>query len=232
MPSAPAPHATAPREVAFHFDIMCPYAYQTSLWMREVRDLLDLEVDWRFFSLEEINRVEGKKHPWEREWSYGWSMLRIGALLRREDEALLDAWYERAGRALHEEGRQPHRAEVAEELLVELGLDPGLVAEAIADPTTHDDVRVEHDRVVAAGAFGVPTLFFPDGQCLFGPVIVEAPMGEDALALWDLVVSWLQFPRLYEIQRPKARADQELIAETFRPYLEARDWQTIQNPTP
>ena len=69
--------------VDFHFDVMCPWAYQTSRWIREVRDLTGLEVRWKFFSLEEINRVEGKKHPWEREWSYGWSMLRIGALLRR-----------------------------------------------------------------------------------------------------------------------------------------------------
>ncbi len=42
--------------VDFHFDIMCPYAFQTSLWMRDVRDQLDLDVRWRFFSLEEINR--------------------------------------------------------------------------------------------------------------------------------------------------------------------------------
>ena len=77
-----------PRGVDFHFDIMCPYAYQTSLWMREVRDLAGIDVRWRFFSLEEINRAEGKKHPWEREWSYGWSMMRIGAYLRRQDPVL------------------------------------------------------------------------------------------------------------------------------------------------
>ena len=68
--------------VDFHFDIMCPYAYQTSLWIRHVREETGLDIRWRFFSLEEINRQEGKKHPWEREWSYGWSMMRIGALLR------------------------------------------------------------------------------------------------------------------------------------------------------
>jgi len=219
--------------VDFHFDVMCPWAYQTSRWMREVRDRTGLDVRWRFFSLEEINLVDGKKHPWEREWSYGWSMLRIGALLRRKDPALLDAWYARAGRALHEEGLQPHRREVAEDLLGELGLDgPALVAEALADPTTHDDVRTEHERVVAAGAFGVPTLFFPDGQCLFGPVVVDPPTGADAIALWEHVLGWLRFGSLYEIQRPKAAADLELIAETFRPYLTARAWQTIQNPTP
>ena len=61
----------SPSHVAFHFDVMCPWAYQTSIWMREVRDRLNIEVDWCFFSLEEINREEGKKHPWEREWSYG-----------------------------------------------------------------------------------------------------------------------------------------------------------------
>ena len=218
--------------VDFHFDVMCPWAYQTSRWMREVRDRIGLDVRWRFFSLEEINHVEGKKHPWEREWSYGWSMMRIGALLRRQDPALLDAWYERAGRALHEEGRRPHRPEVAEELLVELGLDPSIVRRAIEDPTTHDDVRAEHERVVAAGGFGVPTLFFPDGQCLFGPVVVDPPTGEEAVALWRLVEGWLRFPQLYEMQRPKSAADLGRIASTFRPYLEARDWITIQNPTP
>ena len=84
--------AMAIASVDFHFDVMCPWAYQTSLWMREVRDLTGVEVRWRFFSLEEINRQDGKKHPWEREWCYGWSMLRIAALLRREDPALVDAW--------------------------------------------------------------------------------------------------------------------------------------------
>jgi len=219
--------------VDFHFDVMCPWAYQGSRWIREVRALTGLEVRWKFFSLEEINRVEGKKHPWEREWSYGWSMMRIGALLRRKDPALVEAWYERAGRALHEEGRQPHRREVAEALLGELGLDGEVVvAEALADPMTHDDVRTEHDRVVAAGAFGVPTLFFPDGQVIFGPVLLEPPMGEDAVVLWEHVQSWLRFDTLYEIQRPKAPADLARIAEAFLPYLTAREWRTIQNPTP
>ena len=221
-----------PDHVDFHFDVMCPWAYQTSVWIREVRDLTGLEVRWKFFSLEEINRVEGKKHPWEREWSYGWSLLRISALLRRKDPKLLDAWYERAGRALHVEGLKPHRRDVAEELLAEIGIDPAVVGEALADPTTHDDVRAEHDKVVTAGAFGVPTLFFPDGQCLFGPVVVDPPTGDEALALWEYVLGWLRFPQLYEVQRPKGHADLTLIAETFRPYLEAREWRTIQNPTP
>ena len=57
--------------IGFHFDVMCPWAYQTAKWIREVRDVRGIEIDWRFFSLEEINLDEGKKHPWERPWSYG-----------------------------------------------------------------------------------------------------------------------------------------------------------------
>ncbi|QYG91942.1 hypothetical protein HC251_05475 [Iamia sp. SCSIO 61187] len=221
-----------PTSVDFHFDIMCPYAFQTSLWMREVRDRTGLEVRWRFFSLEEVNRVEGKKHPWERDWAYGWSMMRVGARLRRDDPALLDAWYEAAGSALHVDGRKPHDPSVARELLAELDLDPGLVDEAIADETTHDEVHAEHDAVLAVGGWGVPTLIFADGQALFGPVIVDPPTGEAAERLWDLVLGWREFPHLYELQRPKRREDIALIAETFRPYLDARDWQSVANPTP
>jgi hypothetical protein len=55
--------------IGFHVDVMCPWAYQTAKWIREVRETVPLEIECRFFSLEEINREEGKKHPWEREWS-------------------------------------------------------------------------------------------------------------------------------------------------------------------
>jgi 2-hydroxychromene-2-carboxylate isomerase len=222
----------SPPAVDFHFDIMCPYAYQTSLWMREVRDTVGVDVAWRFFSLEEVNHQEGKKHPWEREWTYGWSMMRIGAHLRRSSMDLLDKWYATAGRALHVEGRKPHRPEVAEELLAGMGLDPGTVAAAIADPTTGDEVLAEHRRVVEKGGFGVPTLVFPDGQALFGPVLVDPPTGPAARHLWELVTGWLEFPHLYELQRPKSRTDVDAIVEAFSPYLQARDWFSVERPTP
>jgi len=231
------PDAPAPTRVAFHFDVICPWAYQTSHWMREVRDHLGLEVDWRFFSLEEVNRIEGKKHPWEREWSYGWSMMRIGALLKREDPALNDAWYLEAGTALHVEGRKPHEPEVARHLLAEMDLDPSIVDEALADPTTHDDVRADHERIIGLGGWGVPTLVFPgadddESLKLFGPVLIDPPTGEAADRLWNLVVGWLEFPQLYELQRPKTPTDLAAVGEVFRPYLEARDWNAVANPTP
>ena len=215
-----------PTEVDFHFDVMCPWAYQTSKWIRNVRTQNGLIINWKFFSLEEVNLREGKKHPWERDWSYGWSMMRIGAILRRQSMDNLDKWYERSGRALHEEGKRPHDPDVARHLLEEIGMDPNIVDESLLDESTHDEIKDDHQRVIDAGGYGVPTLFFGDHP-LYGPVLIDPPEGERAMRLWDTVISWLEFPDLYEMQKLKSLQDQGRIADTFRPYLEARDWVSI-----
>jgi len=139
----------------------------------------------------------------------------------------LDRWYAVTGKALHVDGHKPHDPDVARMLLEGLGLDPRLVEQAIGDPTTGDEVLAEHRKVIDAGGYGVPTLFLPDGQCLFGPVLIDPPTGDAAVRLWDAVSAWGEFPHLYELQRPKTRADEARIVETFRPYLEARDWVSI-----
>jgi predicted DsbA family dithiol-disulfide isomerase len=220
-----------PRSVDFFFDPICPWAYQTSLWIREVRDLTGLEVNWRFFSLEEINHAPGKKHPWERPWTWGWSLMRVGALLRRQDPKLVDHWYLGIGHAFHEQGRQVFLREQAEELAAELGLPADAVERAVRDATTHDDVRADHRYAVdRLSAFGVPTLGFPEGAPVFGPVIAPAPTGSRALKLWELVCLWHEFPHLYEIRTPKSPEDYAHIAREFDPYLTARRWQSVQNP--
>ncbi len=220
--------------IDFYFDLMCPFAYQSAIWMRAVRDQTDVQVEWKFFSLEEINREEGKKHPWEREWSFGWSQMRIAALVKREQgNDALDRWYEGMGKAFHEDARPTHDPDVHREVLTELGFDPALVEQAIADPTTTDDVRHDHDLVVGTYAgWGVPILVFPSDRAMFGPVVVPAPTGAEALRLWDLVIAWQEFPHLYELQQPKRPDDLALIGDVFSPYLEARSWRTIANPTP
>ena len=219
--------------IEFFFDPMCPYAFQSSLWIRDVRARTGLTIDWRFFSLEEINHVEGKKHPWERPWSFGWSQMRIGALLRRRSMDDLDRWYEAVGRAFHLEGVKTHEPDVHRALLGDLGLDPGLLDEAIADPTTADEVKADHDHVVGVhAAFGVPTLVFPSGRATYLQMVPAPSDPDDALALWEIVCAHERFPTVFEIRHPKRPDDVRLVAEVFEPYLRARDWRTIENPAP
>lgn len=217
----------------FFFDPMCPWAYQTSVWIRRVREQTPLDIHWRFFSLEEVNRPEGKPHPWERPLAYGWSPMRVAAWLRRIDMDLCDRWYETIGQALHVEGRRPYDRVVALDLLAGIGAPDDAWDAALADPTTHDDVRNDHvEAVERHGGFGVPILVWPDGARLFGPVVVPAPEGEHALALWELCLAYNRVPGLYEMKTPKTNDDLRSIAQAFQPYFGAREWQTIQHPAP
>jgi 2-hydroxychromene-2-carboxylate isomerase len=221
------------RTIDFYFDPMCPWAYQTSVWIRRVRDAVGLDIDWKFFSLEEVNRPDGKRHPWERPLAYGWTPMRVGAWLRRTDMDACDRWYEACGRALHVDGRRFYDVTVGRELLESIGVAADTWDLALADETTHDDVRNDHRRAVDRyGGFGVPIIVFPNDRAVFGPVVVPAPSGDDALRLWDLTVAYGTIPGLYEIKTPKTAADQRTIADAFAPYISAREWQTIENPAP
>lgn len=219
--------------IEFFFDPLCPYAYQTSVWIRDVSTRLPLDITWRFFSLEEINRPEGKRHAWERPLAYGWSPMRVGAWLRRRDMSLCGRWYDACGRALHVEGRRFYDREVALKLLAGIGAPSEAWDDALADHTTHDDVRADHvEAVERYGGFGVPIIVFPSRRAIFGPVVVPAPTGEEADRLWQLCLDYARFDGLYEIKSPKTIADQAVILTAFEPYLSAREWQTIENPAP
>jgi len=221
--------------IDLYFDPMCPYAYQTSRWIREVRAQVDLDVAWRFFSLEEVNLVEGKKHPWERPWSYGFGQMRVGALIRRElGHDGVDRWYDAIGRAFFYDGVKTHVPEEHARVIEAAGFDPLLVERAIDDPSTSAEVRDEHLHAVATyGMHGVATIVFADTDyAVFGPVVVPAPEGDDAVALWDLVRAMQRFPHLYELRHPKTMDDLLHVGEQFRTYLSTRDWSTVENPAP
>ncbi|MEZ5259416.1 MAG: hypothetical protein R2705_21800 [Ilumatobacteraceae bacterium] len=74
MSGADTPTSTAnrrrrvhrPDRSRLHFDLMCPFAYQTSVWIRRVREQTDLTINWKFFSLEEVQPAARQKHPWGR----------------------------------------------------------------------------------------------------------------------------------------------------------------------
>jgi 2-hydroxychromene-2-carboxylate isomerase len=220
--------------LTFYFDPMCPYAFQTSRWIRDVRSQRDLDITWRFFSLEEVNLVAGKRHPWERPWSYGFGQMRVGALIRRElGNDALDRWYAAVGNAFFFDGLKTHVPEVHGRVIAGAGFDASLVDRAIADDSTLTEVRDEHlDAVARYGAHGVPTLVLEQGYTVYGPVVVPAPTGADAVALWELVCSMARFPNLYELRHPKTMDDLVNVADHFRTYLTTRDWNTVENPAP
>jgi hypothetical protein len=163
-----------------------------------------VEVHWRFFSLEEVNKGE-RTVDWERGRSA--PVLRVLALVRRKyGEDAVDRFYAALCRARFERDEKLDDPAVCERSLAEADLDPGLRAMALADPSTRDEVLQEHYAVVEhMGAFGVPTLVLDDGAGpgIFGPVINPVPTGEEAGQLWDHTLWLTRQPGFFELKRSR-----------------------------
>lgn len=188
--------------VTFYFDPLCPWAWLTSLWAREVREAGDIDIEWKFFSLQAVNELDADRN----------GALRICAQARREggNEAV-DRAYLALGRMTHERRERYETLDelraIAPKALEEVGLDPGIVERALADDTTSDEVLREHKEAVEKyDAFGVPWIVLDDGtKGFFGPVIGERLRGEEAKALWDHFLFMSGQPCLYELKRGRAK---------------------------
>jgi hypothetical protein len=173
--------------------------------MRQVRQVRPVEVRWRFFSLEEVNKGDNAV-----DWEAGRAApaLRVLALVRRQHgNDAVDRLYEALGRARFER-KEDLTPEVLESALREIGLDPGLRATALADSSTREEVEQEHAAIVGKmEAFGVPTIVLDDGTGpgIFGPVIDPVPEGEAAGELWDRFAWLIRQPGFFELKRTRMK---------------------------
>ena len=51
------PETKQTQEVDFYFDVSCPWAWRTALWIREVAKVRPIQVTWKFLSLAKINEA-------------------------------------------------------------------------------------------------------------------------------------------------------------------------------
>ena len=186
--------------IKLYFDPICPWAWRTSLWLREARQVRPLDVSWGFFSLKEVNRAAGNP-PKERHRQSD-TPFRIMALARRhEGDAAVDRLYLAFGHAHHEREQNIGEPAVIGRALDEAGMARDLLDAALADASLEQELADEHAALVARGAFGVPTLTAADVAPLYGPVIDRVPTGEAAGELWDHTAWLLTQPHVYEFKR-------------------------------
>jgi 2-hydroxychromene-2-carboxylate isomerase len=191
--------------VRFHFDPLCPWAWQSSKWIREVEHVRDIEVDWRLVSLQLIN--ENTDDPLADVHAQGTPALRTLALVRRlEGNRGVGRLYEALGDRIHEAPSEELNEATVRSSLRDAGLDPSMVDQALVDESTMHDVRDQHAAaVLEVGAFGVPTILLETGQGMFGPVIANAPTGEAAGELWDRVEWLIRQDGFFELKRERDR---------------------------
>jgi hypothetical protein len=198
--------------VEMFVDPSCPWAWITSLWIKEVSAPRDLTVTWRSYCLEirddygvaptvpeHLREVALAGHAVSHR------MLRIFEASRSQaGEVSVDALYTEWGRRFF---GGPLRGDA---LLAECVSASGLSADLLgaADDEKWDTPILESMDV--AYAFGGPKTQTPtivvraDPPYGFkGPVMAPAPTGPAAVRLWDAVQVIAAEPGFFEITRPR-----------------------------
>ena len=198
--------ATTPVRIHFHFDPLCPLAWRTALWMREVRESRPVDIEWRLFSLEVVNRKQGVEPDYV---SSGWTALRTLALAKRQkgNEAV-EKLYVALGDAQHGHGENIRERAGVEAATEQAGLGKAFVEAALSDESTIQDVLHDHqDAVQRYHAFGVPTIAIEGSNVgYYGPIINTVPQGNEAAELWDFTAYALRQPNIFELKRDRAQA--------------------------
>lgn len=183
--------------VGFWFDPLCPWAWLTSRWVLEVRQVRDLDVTWHPMSLALLNdRPEDAR-----------ALGRVcTAALEHTDDLL--ALYTALGTRLHHGGVASDDPSLLPRALQEAGL-PAHLASAANDASYDEALRESHDRGMAlvAADVGTPVLQVGD-VAIFGPVLSRVPTGEVAGALWDATWVLAGHPSFFELKRSRTEAPQ------------------------
>jgi hypothetical protein len=187
-------------DLEFFFDPVCPWAWITSRWVTEVKQLRTYEVDWRFVCLKMINehRTDDWYTPQYRAGHMaGLYALRVADQVRLEHgNEQVEALYTALGQLIHSEGRRLEITDdpvaVLQRVLKSVDLPPEL-ADAALDESHDAYIRAETDLAFERTGkdVGTPIITFHPGQSdeasFFGPVISSIPRGEAALKLWDAI---------------------------------------------
>ncbi len=200
--------------IDFHFDPLCPLAWRTFLWIREARKVRPIDITWRFFSLEVVNRKEGVTPDFQHDGS--WAAERTLALARRlGGNAAVERLYMTLGAAQHGHKESIKDTAVIQAAVQQADLDPGIVEAALADESTIQDVLADHEEAVRRyRAFGVPTIAIEGSDVgFYGPIIQFVPRGEEAGEMWDHLEWALHQPNLFELKRDRGNVRWEPIAE-------------------
>jgi 2-hydroxychromene-2-carboxylate isomerase len=228
----------ADADLHFYFDPVCPFAWMTSKWVRQVAAQRDYAVDWRFISLRLLNaHIDYASHfppEYEAGHTAGLRLLRVATRVRAaHGREAVGPLYEAFGRHIFEVEEQPDPAvggsrERAASILAEVGL-PTALADAVDDASADAEIQAETDEALSLTGkdVGTPILHFrpPEGVAFFGPVISRLPSEEEAVELWDHVVALAGFLGFAALKR-SLRERPQLPAFGVRPGAtgQEEDW--------
>jgi predicted DsbA family dithiol-disulfide isomerase len=212
-------------EIDFFFDVRCPWAYQASLWMKDVQAIFgdDLELRWKFFSLEQINRKDASWNIWEQAPGTDatkslWSFLVGAAVEDAAGNAALGKYYEALGAAYHEQEKDINDRGVLEAAAAAAGVSADTLASLFDGDYKSGQERLKayHSEAVDRyNAFGVPTIVFEEKYAVYVK-INPRPRSDRAMEVFQrIMLTAMVDKNVYEIKKPLTQAMDNQIKSDF-----------------
>lgn len=186
--------------VELFIDPVCPFAYITSQWIREVARERAIELRFRVMALAILNQDPDDPFELARGTESAWRPVRVAeALAATRGPQILDEYFAEFGRRYRPEA-QRGREEVLRDTLATLGAED--LYPAADDPAWDDPVRTSHQQAIAAVGEDVGTPIIDiDGAGSFGPIFTEIPRGREAVEIFDAVSALIRRPVFAELKR-------------------------------
>src|ERR1700686_55149 len=114
-------------KIKFHFDVRCPWCYQTSRWIHRLDDLGVIEADWGVFSLEVIHAHDEGTDPETIDAVSGPALQTAIVIRDTEGSRAIGPFYRALGKRMWEQPPPIPALTAIRESLTEAGLDEGLL---------------------------------------------------------------------------------------------------------
>lgn len=152
-----------------YVDYTCGHSFRVWSWLRT----LDVDVDWRTFSLKEVNRAADAPRAFDDTGSISVLALALAHAARDHDflryhAAAFDGFQDR---------------HLTRDELLGFAADAGVPIDRLDPSRLIAQVRDEHDEARTRwGMFGTPTIIDDDSVAFLR--LVAVPAGDDALPVW------------------------------------------------
>jgi predicted DsbA family dithiol-disulfide isomerase len=167
-----------------------------------------LTVNWKYFSLEQINNKEGPDWKlWEQPNNYpsrGRNAFHAAEAARTQGETAFEAFHYALLRARHEEKRDISDKTALNQAAESVGLEMDRFRKDLGDRSLLERLAEDHTFAVEKlGVFGTPTLVFPKQQAVFLKM-APPPSPEEAVAVFEDVRRLVENRyQIKEIKRPQ-----------------------------
>jgi predicted DsbA family dithiol-disulfide isomerase len=201
-------------EIDVYADYACPFAWASQVWLYKVKEELGdrLQINWKYFPLEQVNAKDPEYKVWEQPNDGKSSTLRsfqASHAAHKQGEEAFERFHAAMFVKRHVDGRNLAGQTVLEAAAEEAGLDLEQFRKDLESDEVFDIIRQDYENGKRKlGVFGTPTIVFDNDLGAYLKLNFRS-LPEDPVRFWhDFVDTVRDRPSVLEIKRPSRPKNQ------------------------